>query len=93
MCWRWQAGSTSLPLPGYDVRVLSAASGAELPRGSLGSLAARLPLPPGTMQTLYNDTDRFIAAYRSEFPGYHSLGDAGIVDADGTSLGLNRRHL
>lgn len=78
-----KSGSCSLPLPGYDVRVLDAASGAELPRGNLGSLAAKLPLPPGTMQTLYRDETRFVNSYLSEFDGYHSLGDAGIVDDDG----------
>ena len=76
-------GSCSLPLPGYDVRCLDAATGQELPRGSLGSLAAKLPLPPGAMQTLHGNEERFISAYRREFPGYHSLGDAGVVDGDG----------
>jgi propionyl-CoA synthetase len=78
-----RSGSTALPLPGYDVRCLSAETGEELPAGHLGSLAAKLPLPPGTMQTLHQDEERFVAAYRSEFEGYHSLGDAGVIDADG----------
>ena len=78
-----KSGSCSLPLPGYDVRVLDAATGDELPRGTLGSLAAKLPLPPGTMQSLYRDEQRFVDAYLSEFEGYHSLGDAGVVDEDG----------
>jgi propionyl-CoA synthetase len=78
-----KSGSTALPLPGFDVRCLSAATGEELPHGTLGSLAARLPLPPGTMQTLHRDEARFVEAYRSEFEGYHSLGDAGTIDDDG----------
>ena len=40
-------------------------------------------LPPGTMQTLHRDDERFVAAYRAEFEGYHSLGDAGTIDEDG----------
>ena len=51
-------GSTSLPIPGYNVRVFDADTKEELPRGELGSLAIRLPLPPGTMQTLYNNDER-----------------------------------
>lgn len=81
-----KSGSTALPLPGFDVRCLSEATGEELPPGSLGSLAAKLPLPPGTMQTLYRDDHRFVAAYRTEFEGFHSLGDAGIIDEDGYSI-------
>lgn len=54
-----------------------------MPAGSLGSLAAKLPLPPGSMTTLYRDDARFVKAYRTEFPGYHSLGDAGVLDTDG----------
>ena len=76
-------GSCALPLPGFDVRSLDAATGAELPRGTLGSLAAKLPLPPGAMQSLYNNEARFRTAYLDEFEGYHSLGDAGFVDEDG----------
>ena len=76
-------GSTALPLPGFDVRCLDSQTGEELPRGCLGCLAAKLPLPPGTMQTLHKDERRFIEAYRTEFVGYHSLGDAGVVDEDG----------
>ena len=37
----------------------------------------------GTVQTLHKDERRFIEAYRTEFVGYHSLGDAGVVDEDG----------
>jgi len=76
-------GSTSLPLPGYDVQVFSSETKQPLPRGSLGSLAIRLPLPPGTMQTLYNNDARCERAYFEEFPGWYSAGDAGVIDDDG----------
>ena len=78
-----RAGSTALPLPGYDVRAFDVSSGREMARGELGSLAARLPLPPGTMQTLYGDDERYEATYLTELPGWHSLGDAGYIDDDG----------
>ena len=63
-------GSCSLPLPGFDVRVLDATSGQEVEPGILGSVAIKLPFPPGCMQALWNDTgDRFRKAYLDEFPG------------------------
>ncbi|KAL1503528.1 hypothetical protein AB1Y20_012008 [Prymnesium parvum] len=75
-------GSTSLPLPGYDVRVLDE-TGAEAARGKLGSLAIRLPLPPGTMRTLYNSDARCRESYFDRFPGFYCAGDAGVLDEDG----------
>jgi propionyl-CoA synthetase len=75
-------GSPTLPLPGYDVRVLGE-DGRPLPPGELGAVAIRLPLPPGTLPTLWNAEARFVASYLTTFPGYYETGDAGIVDADG----------
>jgi propionyl-CoA synthetase len=84
-------GSCSLPMPGYDVRVLDAHAAAvkpgecmELPVGQLGSFAIKLPFPPGAMQSLYNNDQRFLDAYLTEFGrDYYSTGDAGFVDVDG----------
>uniref|UniRef100_A0A7S3BB36 AMP-binding enzyme C-terminal domain-containing protein n=1 Tax=Haptolina ericina TaxID=156174 RepID=A0A7S3BB36_9EUKA len=76
-------GSTSLPMPGYDVRVFDADTKAELPTGKLGHLAIRLPLPPGTMRTIYNDDDRCRRSYFEDYPGFYSAGDAGFIDEDG----------
>ena len=53
-----RVGSCALPLPGYDVRAMCAETGRELPRGQLGSLAIKLPLPPGAMTTLYENDER-----------------------------------
>lgn len=75
-------GSPTLPLPGYDVRILSA-EGAAMPDGELGAVAIRLPLPPGTLSTLWNAEERYVRSYLSTFPGYYETGDAGILDADG----------
>jgi propionyl-CoA synthetase len=75
-------GSPSVPLPGYDVRILGE-DGREMPRGELGAVAIRLPLPPGTLPTLWNAEARFVKSYLTTFPGYYETGDAGLLDADG----------
>ena len=75
-------GSPTVPLPGYDVQVLDEA-GQPLPPDTLGAIAVKLPLPPGTLPTLWNAEERFIKSYLSRFPGYYETGDAGYKDADG----------
>ena len=77
-----RAGSGGKPAPGYDVVVLDEA-GQEVPRGQIGSLAVRLPLPPSCLPTLWNADERFREAYLSAFPGHYSTADAGMVDAEG----------
>jgi propionyl-CoA synthetase len=69
-------------MPGYDIRILSEA-GEPLPPGELGAVAIRLPLPPGTLPTLWNADGRFVKSYLTTFPGYYETGDAGMVDQDG----------
>jgi propionyl-CoA synthetase len=75
-------GSPTMPLPGYDVRVLDAL-GQEAPSGVDGELAVRLPLPPGCLPTLWQDDDRYVQSYLSQHPGYYVTGDGGRRDADG----------
>jgi len=75
-------GSPSVPMPGWDVRVLDEA-GHEVPPGTLGAIAVKLPLPPGTLPTLWNAEERFVKSYLSHFPGYYETGDAGYRDEDG----------
>ena len=75
-------GSPTVPMPGYDVRIL-ADDGTELPPGELGAIAIKLPLPPGTLPTLWNAEERFKKSYLSTFPGYYETGDAGYMDEDG----------
>jgi len=82
-------GSPSVAAPGYDVVVLDV-DGKEVPRGDIGSIVCRLPLPPGTFSTLWNAESRFREAYFSRFPGFYETGDAGFVDADGYVFVMSR---
>ncbi len=75
-------GSGGKPAPGYDLRVLDEA-GHEVPRGQIGTLALKLPLPPSNLPTLFQADDRFREAYLETFPGYYNTSDAGMVDAEG----------
>jgi propionyl-CoA synthetase len=82
-------GSPTLPGPGWDLAVLDG-SGRALPSGTIGTLAARLPLPPGTLPTLWNARDRFQKSYLANFPGYYETGDAGMIDQDGYVFVMSR---
>lgn len=75
-------GSTAKPLPGWDIRVL-AADGQPVRAGDIGAIVARLPLPPGTLPTLWNADDRFVKSYLADYPGYYQTSDAGFIDSDG----------
>ncbi|WP_439142169.1 propionate-CoA ligase PrpE [Planktotalea sp.] len=75
-------GSPSVPMPGYDVQVLDE-GGHQMKAGELGAIAVKLPLPPGTLPTLWNAEDRFRKSYLTQFPGYYETGDAGMIDEDG----------
>lgn len=75
-------GSPGVPMPGYDVRILDDA-GHEVPRGTLGNVVIKLPLPPGCLPTLWHADQRFRDAYLREFPGYYKTADAGYIDEDG----------
>ncbi len=82
-------GSPTVAVPGWDLRVLDE-HGAEVPRGTTGALVAKLPLPPGTLPTLWNAEARFEQAYLAEFPGYYKTADAGYIDADGYVFVMSR---
>jgi propionyl-CoA synthetase len=77
-----KAGSPSVPVPGYDVQILDP-SGAPVPRGQEGPIAIRLPLPPGTLPTLWGDDERYVSSYLSQYDGYYLTGDGGYIDEDG----------
>jgi propionyl-CoA synthetase len=75
-------GSPTVPMPGYDVRILDE-GGHEVPRGELGAIAIKLPLPPGCLPNLWNAEARYRKSYLEHFPGYYETGDAGYRDEDG----------
>jgi propionyl-CoA synthetase len=75
-------GSPSVPVPGYDVRVLDE-HGEEVGPGVEGAICIRLPMPPGTLPTLWNDDHRYVGSYLSQFPGWYLTGDGGYKDEDG----------
>jgi len=75
-------GSPSVAVPGYDVRILDG-QGQDAPAGTEGSIVIRLPLPPGTLPTLWHADQRYIDGYLSAFPGYYTTGDGGYIDDDG----------
>jgi propionyl-CoA synthetase len=75
-------GSPTVPVPGYDVKVL-ADDGSVLQPGQEGAICLRLPMPPGTLPTLWEDDERYVAGYLSAFEGYYLTGDGGLVDEDG----------
>jgi propionyl-CoA synthetase len=74
-----KAGSPTVSVPGYDIRVLDD-EGDEVSRGESGNIVVKLPLPPGTLPTLWGNQQRYFDTYLSRFPGYYLTGDAGILD-------------
>ena len=75
-------GSASLPVPGYDVQVLDE-SGQAVAAGKIGNIVIRLPLPPGTLTTLWQNDAGYRESYLARYPGYYLTGDAGYIDDEG----------
>jgi propionyl-CoA synthetase len=75
-------GSPGVPMPGYHIDILDDA-GHPVTNGELGAIAVKLPLPPGTLPTLWNADERYKSSYLTTFPGYYETGDAGMKDDDG----------
>ena len=82
-------GSVSTPVAGWDVQAVDA-SGRPVPAGEMGSLVCKLPLPPGTLPTLWNADARYEQAYLSDFPGFYKTADAGFIDEDGYVFVMTR---
>ena len=75
-------GSPTLPTVGYDVQILDE-TGKPVEPGTEGAICLKLPMPPGTLPTLWQDDDRYVSSYLSAFDGYYLSGDGGYLDEDG----------
>ena len=82
-------GSATKPVPGWRVEVLNETRMPAKPN-EIGTLVCKLPLPPGTLPTLWNADSRYQQSYLSEFPGYYKTGDAGFIDEDGYVFVMTR---
>lgn len=84
-----KAGSPARAVPGYDVQVVDD-TGQQVKQGESGMIVAKLPLPPGTLPTLWNNNQRFYEAYLSQIEGFYVTGDAGYLDDDDYLFVMNR---
>ncbi len=82
-------GSPTKALPGYDVRIVDD-EGEVVPKGTEGNIVVKLPLPPGTLTTLWRNDDRYIQSYMTKFPGYYETSDGGFIDEDGYVFVMGR---
>ncbi len=82
-------GSPTKPAPGWDVQVVDAEN-QQVKEGEIGALVVKLPLPPGSLPTLWKKDERFISSYLEEFPGYYKTADAGFIDTDGYVFVMSR---
>jgi propionyl-CoA synthetase len=82
-------GSPTKPAPGWNVQVVDADS-QPVEAGQIGALVVKLPLPPGSLPTLWKKDERYISSYLEEFPGYYKTADAGFIDADGYVFVMSR---
>jgi propionyl-CoA synthetase len=84
-----KAGSASKPVPGYDVRVIDLNDEEAAPE-EIGDIVVKLPLPPGTLATLWQNDGGFIRSYLKAYDGYYLTSDAGYKDADGYVFIMSR---
>lgn len=82
-------GSPTKPVPGYEIQVVDEHA-KEVKRGETGAIVVKLPLPPGTFPTLWNNDAGFVSSYFEEFPGFYKTADAGYMDADGYLYVMSR---
>jgi propionyl-CoA synthetase len=75
-------GSPTKAVPGWEVHVVDPNNKQVVP-GEIGAIVVKLPLPPGTLTTLWQNDQRYIQAYLEEFPGYYKTADAGYIDEEG----------
>ncbi len=75
-------GSSTKPVPGFNVKILDE-KGNEIGPDQEGIVAIKLPLPPGTLPTLWKKDDRFVESYLKPLPGYYYTSDSGFIDKEG----------
>jgi len=75
-------GSPTVAMPGYQIEIIDEA-GKRLAANQMGSIAVKLPLPPGCLPSLWQQDERFIESYLADFPGHYKTADAGFQDEDG----------
>jgi propionyl-CoA synthetase len=86
-------GSPGKAVYGYNVKLVDDQTGEELTGpNQKGVVVIEGPLPPGCMQTVWRDDERFVKTYWSSVPGrlVYSTFDWGIRDADGYFFILGR---
>ena len=83
-------GSPTKPAPGWNLQVVDPESKEQVEAGTIGALVVKLPLPPGTLPTCWNNDEGFLKAYMEEFPGYYKTADAGFIDEDGYAFVMAR---
>lgn len=84
-----KAGSPSVPMPGFRLAIVDGA-GVEVEAGTEGNIVLGLPLPPGTLTTLWQNDERFVSSYLQAFEGYYATGDSGYRDEDGYVFVMGR---
>ena len=82
-------GSPTKPVPGWDVQVVNPEN-EQVKAGEIGALVVKLPLPPGSLPTLWNNDEGYIKSYLEEFPGYYKTADAGYIDENGYVFVMSR---
>ena len=90
---RTRLGSPGQAVFGYRAVLLDEHTGAELTGANeKGVLALEYPLPPGCMQTVWGDDERFVQTYWRSIPGrqVYSTFDWAVRDADGYFFILGR---
>jgi len=85
-------GSPGVPVIGYNMKLIDEATGEELGPDQKGVIMIEGPMPPGCMQTIWNDDERFVSTYWKTVPNrlIYSTFDWGIKDQDGYYFILGR---
>jgi propionyl-CoA synthetase len=83
-------GSPTKPAPGWNLQVLDPETKESVGRGQIGALVVKLPLPPGSLPTLWQKDKRYVESYLDEFPGHYKTADAGFIDEDGYAFVMSR---